>query len=48
MAMTLIQCRVGAETIQISLSLHIPHPDALAAREYHVERAIVVRTVFLF
>src|SRR3954447_5116940 len=43
MAMTLVHRRVAGEAVEVAVAIHIPHPDALAAGEDHVERPIVVR-----
>jgi hypothetical protein len=44
MAVSLIDGRIGREAIEVSVTVHIPDPDALTAGEDDVERVVVVGT----
>jgi hypothetical protein len=39
MAVTLIQCGIGGEAIEVAMALRIPNKDALAARQNDAERS---------
>jgi hypothetical protein len=41
MAVTLIQCGIGGEAIEVAMTLRIPNKDALAARQNYAERFVV-------
>ena len=43
MAMALVDRRIGGQAVEVALALDVPDPDALAARQDHVERLVVVR-----
>ena len=47
MDMSLVERGIGRETIQIPLAIHIVDPDALAARDDHIQRMVIVRAVLL-
>jgi hypothetical protein len=42
MAVTLIDCRIGGEAIEITVAFRIPHPNALAARQNDPDRLVVI------
>jgi hypothetical protein len=48
MAMPLVDCRIGRQTVQIAFAMHIPNPDAFAAAQHHIEWFVVVGTVLIF
>ena len=43
MAVALVDGRVGGEAVEIAVAVDVPHPDAAAAAQHHVERLVVVR-----
>jgi hypothetical protein len=46
--MPLVYGRIGGETVQVFFAFDIPHPDALAPVEDHVQGLVIVRTEFIF
>ena len=47
-AVSLIDCRIGGETVEITLPFDVIDPHALGALNHDVERVIIVRSVFVF
>jgi hypothetical protein len=43
--MSLIHRRIRGQAIKITVSVHIPKPYSLPARQYNVERVVVVSPV---
>ena len=47
-AVTLVHRRVGREAVHVAVALDVPNPDALPAREHHVERFVIARAIGVF
>ena len=43
MAMALVDRGIGRQAVEVAVAVDVPDPDALAARQDHVERLVVVR-----
>jgi hypothetical protein len=41
-AVALVDGGIGRKAVQVARAVHVPDPDALAARQHHVERVVVV------
>jgi len=47
-AVTLVDCRVGTQVVEVAFSLHIPDERPLSPREGHRQWVVVVGAVFVF
>src|ERR1700677_53672 len=46
MAMALVQCRVGRKTVQVTFALCVIDPNAFASLKHHVQRIVVMSSIF--